>query len=206
MKYIEDGFRAVYHNFAILPFEGLDRAVLDGFPGAQSADGALVYGYYDREAGMTLEVLCAAKEGKNGWMFANGNDQIRSFIRIDTVLDVDFYTREEPDPALFRKFETKLEMLKVYDAGEEIEKTRTFGFLDDARHPEFIDDVMVYLEKGDLKPEPCWCRITGLGEQSIRAILLNEPVQPFGVHNGESISFHVQKITETGKYICRAEI
>ncbi len=206
MKYIEDGFRTVYHNFAILPFEGLDRSVLDGFPGAKSADGALVYGYYDREAGMTLEVLCAAKEGKNGWMFANGNDQIRSFIRIDTVLNVDFYTREEPDPALFKKFETKLEMLKVYDVGEEIEKTRTLSFLDDARHPEFIDDVMVYLEKGDLKPEPCWCRITGLGEQSIRAILLNEPVQAFGIHNGVEISFRVQKMAETGKHICRAEL
>ncbi len=206
MKYIEDGFRAVYHNFAILPFEGLDRSVLDGFPGAKAADGALVYGYYDREAGMTLEVLCAAKEGKNSWMFADGNDQVRSFIRIDTVLDVDFYTRGEPDPALFEKFKTKLDMLKVYDANKEIEETRTFAFLDDARHPEFIDDVMVYLEKGDLKPEPCWCRITGLGEKSIRASLLNEPVQAFGVHNGDEIKFRVQKITETGKYICFADL
>ncbi len=203
---METGFRTIYHNFAIFPLEEISRSVLEGFPGAKAADAALVYGYYDREAGMTLEVLCAAKEGKDGWRFAKGNDEIRSFIRIDTALDADFYAREEPDPALFKEYAAKLEMLKAYEASEEIETTRTFGFLDDARHPEFIDDVMVYLEKGDLKPEPCWCRITGLGDKTIQAVLLNEPVQQFGVHNGEQISFRVQKIEQTNKYICRAEL
>ncbi len=206
MKYIETGFRAVYHNFAIFPLRDSDRVALEGFPGEKTADAALVYGYYDRETGMTLEVLCAAKEGKNGWLFAKGNDEIRSFIRVDAVLDVEFYAREEPDPALFQQFETKLEMLKAYDADEDIEKTRTFGFLDEARHPEFIDDVMVFLEREGLTPEPCWCRIIGLGDHSIRAILLNEPTQAFGIHIGEELSFQVQRDDKSKKVTCHAEI
>ena len=64
MKYSDVGFRAVYHSFVMIKNDkGALRAIAD-FPGAQDANAVLTYGYYDREQGITLEVLGAAIAGE----------------------------------------------------------------------------------------------------------------------------------------------
>lgn len=204
MKYTEVGFRAVYHNFALFPLTDATKNAIRDFPGEETAEAVLTYGYYDREAGMTLEALACAKKGERGWRFANSADEIRSFIRIDAVQDEEFSVLEKPDEALQQKYAKKLEMLKVYDASEEIERSRTFGFLDESRHPEFIDDVQILLEKNGLQSEICWARIIDLSEHRIWAKLLNEPNQDFGIHEGEDFTFYVSEDEKTGKVTCHA--
>lgn len=205
MKYNDVGFRAVYHHFAVFPLSDATRNAIKDFPGEKTAEGILTYGYYDREAGMTLEVLGCARRHDEFWQFADSNNLIRSFIRIDAVADDDFGLFMDEDGKLAKRYSEKLEVLKAYDPSEEIEKSRTFGFLDDTRHPQFIDDVQVIFQKDGLKQEACWARIIDLSDRRIWAKLLNEPDQDFGIHEGEDFTFYVQKDEETGKVTCHAQ-
>ena len=204
MKYSDVGFRAVYHNFCIFPLTDTTRGAIEGFPGWKAAEAVLTYGYYDRHAGITLEVLACAKKGEKGWRFADSEDEIRSFIRIDAVKDDDFSVLRDPDEALYQRYAKKLDMLKSYDESEAIEKSRRMDFLDDARHPQYIDDVLVYLEKDGLKPEGCWARIIDVTERRLWAKLLNEPDQDFGIHQDEDFTFFVSKDEKTGEVTCHA--
>lgn len=205
MKYSDVSFRAVYHNFCVFPLTDAVRGALEGFPGASVAEAALTYGYYDREAGITLEVLAGAIRGEKGWRFADTPDDVRSFIRIEVVQDADFSVLRDPDEELVNRYGKKLEILKEYDASEEIEKSRSFDFLDDARHPVYIDDVQVILAKDGLKPECCWARMNDVSERRLWAKLLNEPDQDFGIHKGEDFTFYVHKDEETGRVTCHAQ-
>ena len=204
MKYAETGFRALYHNFAVFPLTPVTGKALAGFEGAEAAEGVLVYGYIDHEAGLTLEVLAPAGRSKERWRFTDGNNEIRSFIRMEAVVEEEFTRINNEDGRLSARYAQKLEMLKVYDVSKEIEKSRTFGFLDGCRDPQYIDDVLVILTEGGLKPEACWARIIGLSEHRIRAKLLNEPDQDFTIHQGEDFDFYVHQDDETGEISCMA--
>ena len=120
--YADAGFRAVYRNFCVFPLTDALRNAVKDFPGYEAAEAVLTYGYYDREAGITLEILACAIGGDKGWRFADGNDGIRSFIRIETVEEEDFSVLRDPDEALFQRYAKKLEMLKTYDVSDAIEK------------------------------------------------------------------------------------
>ena len=204
MKYAETGFRALYHNFAVFPLTPVTGKALAGFEGAETAEGVLVYGYIDHEAGLTLEVLAPAGRDKEYWRFTDGNDEIRSFIRMEAVAEEEFSLINNEDGRLSARYAQKLEMLKVYDVSKEIEKSRTFGFLDGCRDSQYIDDVLVILTEDGLKPEACWARIIGLSEHRIRAKLLNEPDQDFTIHQGEDFAFYVHQDDETGEISCMA--
>lgn len=61
--------------------------MLDGFPGEDEANGILTYGYYDREVGLTLEVLAAALMDGEHARFGVSSNTISSKIRIDVVAE-----------------------------------------------------------------------------------------------------------------------
>ena len=149
----------------------------------------LTYGYDDRDAGLTLEVLGCARKHDEFWQFADSNNLIRSFIRIDAVADDDFGLFMDEDGKLAKRYAEKLEILKAYDPSEEIEKSR----------------LMVFLEKEGMKPEGCWARIIDVSEHRLWAKLLNEPDQDFGIHEGEDFTFYVHKDGESGKITCHAQ-
>ena len=205
MNYKETGFRAFYHQFCVLPITKQTKAALTGFPGAEDANGVLTYGYYDRSAGLTLEVLGAAYVKGESARFEDSSKDTRSFIRIGAVAEEDFLFFSDEDGKLAERYADKIEMLHHYDADEEVEKTREMAFLDECRHEECIDDIMVFLVKEGLKPEGCWARIIGLGDHFFMATLLNEPDQNFGYHQGEKIAFFVQK-TEDERIICISDM
>ena len=205
MKYTETGFRPLYHCFAVFPLTPAIRSAIRDFPGEKEADGVLVYGYYDQQCGLTLEELGCARKKENRWQFADGRELVRSVIRIDAVKDDDFGVFPDEDGRLAKRYADRLEVVKAYDAPEAVEKSRTFAFLDDARHPEYIDDIQVVFAKEGLTPERCWARIIDLSERRIWAKLLNEPDQDFGVHEGEDFSFFVHRDEKTGKVTCHAQ-
>lgn len=205
MKYKDTGFRAFYRHFIAVPMKENLKVALKDFPGAEDANCILTYGYIDREAGLTLEILSAGKETKKGFSFAEGNDTVSSKIRIENVADDEVAFFDDEDGSLAARYTGKLEMLHGYDAPEEIEKTRSMTFLDASRDANCIDDVLVYLMRDGLKPEGCWVRISGLGDHWIMGTLLNEPDQNFGYHNGKTIAFFVQE-TEDKKVICYSDM
>ena len=190
MKYSETGFRAVYHSFCIFPLNESVKSVIEVFPSFKDADGVLAYGYCDRTAGLTLEMLCCAKEvDTNTFTFAKSPEDIRGIVRINAVAEEEFaFVGYEDDP-IKDNFRHKLENLERYDAGYEVEISRAFEFIDDFRHEFYPDDVMVLVVKEGLTPEGCWVRITGLGDKCFVGTLLNEPNQEFGYHMGDTITF-----------------
>lgn len=203
MTYREIGFRALYKQFSAFMITDKIEYNIKDFPGAKQANCILVYGYIDHGAGLTLGVLAAGTKEDKDFRFEKGCEEIRSFIRIGAVDDVEFYHLEDEDGCFQKQFADKLEMLKTYDTSEDIAKTREMYFLDTSRDSYFIDDVLVYLIKDGLDPEGCWVRINGFENQVFMGTLLNEPDQKFGCHAGDEILFSVHG-TDGGKVTCCA--
>lgn len=202
MKYSEVGFRPLYHNFCYVPFVDSTRKMVETYPGYSDAEGVLVYGYIDRECGMTLEVLaCAKNVGEGEYAFAQGSEDMRAIIRIGAVKDVEFVYLADGDDAIGEDFADKLEMIKSYDADEEVEASRFFEFLDEFRNELYPDDVMVLIIKEGLQPEGCWVRIIGLQDSCIIGSLLNEPNQDFGYHEGDTVAFFVYEDDKGNKHL-----
>lgn len=202
MKYRETGFRALYKNFAAFTLKDKLKQCIEGFPDADKANCVLTYGYIDREAGLTMEVICAGIRDGNMFTFFECSEEVRAILRIGSVLEDEFYVLDDSDETLSRKYSNKLEILKDYEAPEEIEISRSMELFDKSRHELYPDDVLVYLTKKGLNPEGCWVRIIGLGDHSVMGTLLNEPDQDFGYHEGEKIAFFAQKTEDDEIILC----
>lgn len=202
MKYSETGFRPLYHNFCIFPINKSVKAVAENFLGFKEADGVLTYGYCDREAGFTLEVLCCVKRvDDEQFAFANPSEDARGIIRIGAVADEEYVFIGYGDDPIKDNFERNIEMVSHYDADEDVETSRKFDFLDEFRHELYPDDVLVLTVKEGLNPEGCWARIVGLGDKCIIGTLLNEPDQDFGYHEGDTIAFFLYEDNDGKKHL-----
>ena len=193
MKYKETGFRALYKNFVAFMLKDNLKQCIKDYPDADKANCILTYGYIDREAGLTMEVLCAGVKDGESFTFFDCSEEIRAILRVGSVIEDEFYVFDDCEESLSKKYSAKLDVLKHYDAPEEVEESRKMTFLDKSRHEYYPDDVMVYLTREGLNPEGCWVRIIGLGDHFIMGTLLNEPNQDFGYHEGEKVAFFVQK-------------
>jgi len=205
MKYKDTGFRAIYHHFCVVEMNGQLKELAKELPEAGEANGVMTYGYYDREAGLTLEILSAARIDDKGFMSGPGNPGVSLKLRVEALGDTEFFVADDSDGTFAKKYADKLEMLEGYSASEEVEMTRGWDFLDNSRDPFFIDDVLVHLVKIGLDIEKCWVRIINLEEQNIIGTLLNEPYQDFGWHQGDEIAFFVHK-TEEGDIVCISDM
>ena len=193
VKFSEVGFRAFYHNFIAVPIKDNLKVVVKDFHGADKANYILTYGYIDHSAGLTLEVLAAAFKNDEGFLFDLGNTEISSKISIGSVMDDECFYFDDEDGKLYKRYVDKIEMLKSYTVGDEVEKSRNMRFLDASRSPEYPDDLLVYLLKDGNELEGCWVRIEGLGEHNMIGTLLNEPKQDFDCHAGDKIEFYVHQ-------------
>lgn len=198
MKYKDTGFRALYHNFVVVRVNENIEQLMKDLPGHEKANGIMTYGYYDRQAGLTLEVLGAAILDDKGFKCAPPDMNSSLKLRAEALEDAEFYVVNDKDKVFYEKYKEKVDMLELYKASEDIEKTRGFKFLDPSRDDFFIDDVRVKLIKIGLQTEECWVRITGLAERSILGELLNEPYQDFGWHKGDEIAFFAHENEDEG--------
>ena len=198
MRYSEVGFRAFYHNFIAVPLKDNLKDLIEDFPGADKANYILTYGYIDHTAGLTLEVLAAAFKSDEGFLFDLGNKEISSKISIGSVMDDECIYFDDEDGKLYKRYADKIEMLKSYTVGDEVEESRNMRFLDPSRSPEYPDDLLVYLLKDGNELEGCWVRIEGLGEHNMIGTLLNEPKQDFNCHAGDRIEFYVHQKDDEG--------
>ncbi len=198
MKYKDTGFRALYHNFVVVRINENIEQLMKDLPGHEKANGIMTYGYYDRQAGLTLEVLGAAILDDKGFKCAPPDMNSSLKLRAEALEDAEFYVVNDKDKVFYEKYKEKVDMLELYKASEDIEGTRGFKFLDPSRDDFFIDDVRVKLIKIGLQTEECWVRITGLAERSILGELLNEPYQDFGWHKGDEIAFFAHENEDEG--------
>lgn len=198
MKYKDTGFRALYNNFVVVRANESIEQLMKELPGHEKANGIMTYGYYDRQAGLTLEMLGAAILDDKGFKCAPPDMSTSLKLRAEALEDTEFYVVNDKDKAFYEKYKEKVDMLNSYKVSEDIEKTRGFEFLDPSRDEFFIDDVRVKLIQIGFDTEECWVRITGLAEHSILGELLNEPYQDFGWHKGDEIAFFAHETEDEG--------
>ena len=91
MTFKETSFRAFYKKFTVFMFTDTLRKVTKNLPGAEQGNCILTYGYIDRSAGLTLEILAVGVAEKDSVTFFSGTDTCRSFLRIGAVMEQEFF-------------------------------------------------------------------------------------------------------------------
>lgn len=190
MKYADCGFRPLYKNFCIFPLNSIIRKALEDHPGIDEAEGVMVYGYVDHEAGNTVELVALTKKMDDvRQSFIKLTDSARYFIRIESIKDEEFQYVDHGNSPMYEPFKSKIDLLAPYDVNENLAKSRAFAFLDEFRYEKNFDDVKIVLYKEGLRPEGVWAKIESLDNGSFIGTLLNEPNQDFGVSMGDPVAF-----------------
>lgn len=194
MKYAEKGFRPLYKNFCIYPLNPIIKEALKDQKGIEEAEGVMVYGYVDHQAGNTVELIALTKKNDDkSYSFIRLEDSARFFIRIESIMREEFEFVDFGNGHLAEQFKRKLVKLIKYDQNDYLIKSRCMIFLDEFRHEKNFDDVKVILYKEGLEIEGVWVRVEALDKGVIMGTLLNDPAQDFGVKTGSPISFVVNE-------------
>ena len=200
MKLSELNFRAMLQRFVLIPMDDSIRELINYLPNPQEIDGLLTYLYYDRDRGLTFEVLSPVSIEDKRVELLPEITECTIKIRKETLGDCDvmLFGNEE----LYERFEDRIAMIdEAYGVNDEIAFTRSIDLLDDVRNSTYIDDVMVYVLKDGFEMEGCWVRIDGIAETYLYGTLLNEPNQNMGVHEGDKLPF-VLAIDRNNNNVC----
>ena len=198
MTYKDLGFRILYHCFVAIKLTDDLRPLIRDFYGEDKADGMLLYGYIDHEAGFTFAILGAGWFTDNGgftisFTSCSGNDNIHSFIRAERIAEYELFNMNDNAEMLGAQYAKKLEMLNAYDEPIEMADTRYMEYIDHLRDSIYVDDIQVILVKDGLKPEQVYVRLESIVDTDITGTLLNEPYQDFGFHENDKIPVFLDK-------------
>ena len=154
----------------------------------------LACGYIDHTAGITFEALCLAEYEPNGHItLRKGNDTTSMKLRYDGIDGIILLFDDEILPT----YQKKIDMVRDgYQVNKAILKARNTVAIDDFRHPQFPDDVLLIFYQRGVQPEGIWCRIESELEGRPAAMLMNEPNSNFGVHKGDIVLFDWAKQDE----------
>lgn len=174
-KIDEFGFRDLYHQYLlIVADEGWLRSFAPEFQRIEGDNALLVYGYVDHPAGLTFEILCYAKRHPDGGTeLRPGNGKVSSKIRYDGVrgllIPIDYDVKME-------EFRGKVTIVNEgYRTSDDMEAIRNYKKLDGSRHPQFPDDIHVYLVVPEVKLEKIWVRTEKIVDGHVAGTLLNQP-------------------------------
>lgn len=205
MIFKEAGFRPIYHYVCAFEMNAMLRELTKECPDAAKASHAVFYGYMDPKKGIMLELLGVGKQAPKYFYFKEPYEGRKVSIPASDVEDVEFMYFPDLEPRFRKKYEPKIAKLKKYDASEDLEKSREFGFLDGCRDQQHPDDVRVLLTKPGLKPEEVWVRLTGLGDHVLIGTLLNQPFQDYGFNKGDTINFNAKE-DENKNVVCYLDL
>ena len=181
-------FRQYLNKFVFIQLDESIEELTSSLPDSDQCNGLLTYAYYDRDAGITFEVVCPVDMQSERITLLSNLTDCRMLIRKDRILDSKVLisdAQEERD-----MFDETIDFIEeFYGVSDEITFTRSFDILDELRHNTFIDDIQVYLLKEGMAEEICWFRIEDLKENCFMGTLLNEPYEDFGVHEGDLLPF-----------------
>lgn len=205
MIFKEAGFRPLYHYVCAFELNDKLRNLVKDCPDAAKASHAVVYGYIDEKKGLMLELLGVGKQAPKYFYFKDPYEGRKIAFPASDVQDVEFMYFPELEPRFRKKYEPHIAKLKKYEASEDLEKSREFGFLDECRDLQHPDDVKVLLTKNGLKPEEVWVRLTGLGDHVLIGTMLNQPFQDYGINKGDTINFNARE-NEDKKVVCYLDL
>jgi len=155
--------------------------------------GFLAYGYIDNQCGFSFRIICSAHIRNNKLEYGAYDSQRLYIIRRGYVNCCSFAFIEEYDVEISDLEESALKHIRdidmLYKCREETEQMRKFMFLDPFRSKEYPDDLQVILFKEGLQLEAVWVKCYTYTDNELFGLLLNEPEQDFGFHEGSIIGF-----------------
>lgn len=195
------GFREFYHRFVYIECRDILERLMKDYLNDDDT-GAIAYGYIDEQAGLSFQIAKLVALKDNELHIRDSMPGAMMIMRFGSLEKASYLDLSliDMDLSQFADFEKMIR--DNYDTDNEAkEQLRTLGFLDASRHPEYPDDIAVFLLRSDNKPERVWVRGNYLTEHEIRGELLNEPNADFGVHHGDSIPIVPYK-QDDGSIIC----
>ena len=184
---LTNGLVLIVNDRNLLPMKKVFRHEVDD-------NAILACGYIDHTAGITFEALCLAEYEPNGHItLRKGNDTTSMKLRYDGIDGIILLFDDEILPT----YQKKIDMVRDgYQVNKAILKARNTVAIDDFRHPQFPDDVLLIFYQRGVQPEGIWCRIESELEGRPAAMLMNEPNSNFGVHKGDIVLFDWAKQDE----------
>ena len=169
-------------------FSALMEAGLRGlFPG-EDENGVIVYGYIDPVKGICFEILGGGREQNGMVSVLSALQETSASVTKESVNDCRIIPfAGEKIPAFQKKMET---IRAMYACPRDLAKVREMDIIDEWRHADIPDRVLVYL-------------MTGLNGRKIKGRLLRDPRGDFGVCGGDDIEFSIHR--EDGDVICVAQ-
>ena len=181
-------FRQLHHQYLLLVDDEDNLNVLRAmsFPHEKYDNALLLYGYIDRTAGMSFEVLAFANVKWNGSVqYRESSTDTVMKLRYDSVHGI---LISAPYSDSMSSFQWKVDICNThYRADPAVEAFREIKCIDSSRHPQYPDDLIVFFVRDGLKPEGIWCRICGQRNGHICGELLNTPYGFFVVTQGDIV-------------------
>lgn len=194
--FYETDFREFYHRLIYLRSpKMLENFKESNFEYSNESDGVILYGYIDRNAGLSFRGLCCAYIDNEGQMNLSPiNKSTLLTIRAGSFDNPQYLDLLNTNVDLSDFTDSISQILEIYDTNNiQIEILRSLISLDPFRHPYFPDDVNVNLINRMGETERVWVRYIEYYRENDDAIikgeLLNEPNKEFGCHLGDIINF-----------------
>jgi len=192
-------FRDVEHKLCI----AIDARTVAIFNAMNQTDAnaLLCYGYIDRQAGLTFEVLGLLLYEDGDYTLANVNNEVSMKVRAESFDESEIIPIE--NKALLKKFAQRIQIIEEgYYSHDDAEATREYECIDPFRNEHFPDDVLALLFKEGLRAEKIWVKLEGyIGNQGgayevFRGTLINQPFESgFGVSCGDTVAVVVSVAT-----------
>ena len=203
MKVAETNFRATYKKICLLSSEDFEKKInpqeIFEFEPEEKIDAFLTYGYISEESGFIFVILGGAKISDGRIKIFPGSYKKSVQLRRAEIEDADIKILSDEYKNAFKD---KIQSIEDANKVEE-EKilTRSAEILDPLRHPNFPDDVIVWIYEENILPEQAWVRCMKAEKKFIEGILLHElGNKNFSVHAGEKIKFGITKFDD--EFIC----
>lgn len=157
----------------------------------EEATGVVAYVYINHDIGMCYEPLSLAAFDTDSkalkLIFVEESAKVMLTPKVVKELFAMILPENLP---FYDSFKQRLEALSsLAVCSEEVLKTRRVKNLDGCRVYGHPDIIKVHLVKGDTA-EVCHVRVEGIQEMSFYGILLQEPKNDFGIHEGDVFSFY----------------
>lgn len=186
----EMNFRDIVDKYLYIEAASVAQKLGSFFEVSGGVTGLLCYGYIDKQAGISFEILCCAvyDADKKTLKLLHGNDEQMAKMRLAELLEAQAAVLPSEMPRL-SEFQSKVAMVqKAYKADEATEAMRRLTSLDPVRIATHPDIVTVYLVRGD-EAEAAHVLLKEVREVNIIGTLLSEPQKAAGLHKGDEISF-----------------
>ena len=191
----------MYHQIIyIQPTEAVRNHLAENISICAEDKGFLAYGYIDNEAGFSFRIICSANIDNNSLTYGEFSKETVYIVRKGFFNNCEFIDIEQYGLTI-QDFDSDIcEYIQFidehYKCREETEEMRKLTFLDSLRNPNYPDDIQVILYKKGMQPEQVWVKCYIYTDKELFGLLLNEPNQDFGVHNGSIIEFAPVKTEE----------